>query len=156
MRRLILGAVIAMAVGLLAIPSSAAGQTQPKLTLAETCTQAPDGTRIYGINVTVTGVAPFSQITGSIQGNLSGVSGTIFADANGVASIGVGFGPALYTVEITSPFSAVQTLQVDCIPNSKEDCKAGGWRGFFGVFKNQGDCVSFVATKGKNPPANSP
>jgi hypothetical protein len=23
----------------------------------------------------------------------------------------------------------------------------------FGVFKNQGDCVSFVSTRGKNPPA---
>ena len=31
-------------------------------------------------------------------------------------------------------------------------CLNGGWQ-TFGVFKNQGDCVSFVATKGKNPPA---
>jgi hypothetical protein len=38
------------------------------------------------------------------------------------------------------------------LPTSKEQCKNGGWRDF-GVFKNQGDCVSFVATKGKNPPA---
>jgi hypothetical protein len=35
---------------------------------------------------------------------------------------------------------------------SKDDCKNGGWKDF-GVFKNQGDCVSFVATNGKNPPA---
>ncbi len=35
---------------------------------------------------------------------------------------------------------------------SKEDCKKGGWTGFF-VFKNQGDCVSNVATKGKNGPS---
>jgi hypothetical protein len=40
-------------------------------------------------------------------------------------------------------------------PTSKDQCKNGGWR-TFGVFKNQGDCVSFVATGGKNPPANSP
>jgi hypothetical protein len=26
----------------------------------------------------------------------------------------------------------------------------------FGVFKNQGDCVSSVATGGKNPPAGGP
>ena len=39
-----------------------------------------------------------------------------------------------------------------CCPTSKDQCKNGGWRNF-GVFKNQGDCVSFVATKGKNPPA---
>jgi hypothetical protein len=39
-------------------------------------------------------------------------------------------------------------------PTSKEQCKNGGWRNFPG-FKNQGDCVSFVATRGKNPPAGS-
>ena len=38
------------------------------------------------------------------------------------------------------------------LPTSKEECKKGGWQ-TFGVFKNQGDCVSFVATGGKNPPA---
>jgi hypothetical protein len=36
-------------------------------------------------------------------------------------------------------------------PSSKEQCKNGGWRTFPG-FKNEGDCVGFVATKGKNPP----
>ena len=41
------------------------------------------------------------------------------------------------------------------LPTSKNQCKNGGWQDF-GVFKNQGDCVSFVATGGKNPPANSP
>jgi hypothetical protein len=38
------------------------------------------------------------------------------------------------------------------IPFDKSDCKKGGWEEF-GVFKNQGDCVSFVATGGKNLPA---
>ncbi len=37
------------------------------------------------------------------------------------------------------------------LPTSKDQCKHGGWQSF-GVFKNQGDCVSFVATGGKNPP----
>jgi hypothetical protein len=37
------------------------------------------------------------------------------------------------------------------LPTSKDQCKNGGWRSY-GVFKNQGDCVSFVATGGKNPP----
>jgi hypothetical protein len=40
-------------------------------------------------------------------------------------------------------------------PTSKDQCKSGGWR-TFGVLRNQGDCVSFVATGGKNPPASSP
>jgi hypothetical protein len=38
-------------------------------------------------------------------------------------------------------------------PTSKGECKHGGWR-MFPQFRNQGDCVSYVATGGKNPPAN--
>lgn len=41
------------------------------------------------------------------------------------------------------------------LPTTEDQCRRSGWR-TFGVFKNQGDCVSFVATGGKNPPANSP
>jgi hypothetical protein len=39
-------------------------------------------------------------------------------------------------------------------PTSKDQCKNGGWS-TYGVFKNQGDCVSFVATGGKKEPAGS-
>jgi hypothetical protein len=35
-------------------------------------------------------------------------------------------------------------------PTSKDQCKNGGWKDFGTTFKNQGDCVSFVATGGKN------
>jgi len=48
--------------------------------------------------------------------------------------------------------AGIQQLVVTCLPERKEECKNGGWRNFPG-FKNQGDCVSFVATRGKNPPA---
>jgi hypothetical protein len=41
-----------------------------------------------------------------------------------------------------------------CLATTKEECKNGGWRDF-GVFKNQGDCVSFVATAGKKSPLGS-
>jgi hypothetical protein len=37
------------------------------------------------------------------------------------------------------------------VPTSADQCKKGGWQ-TYGLFKNQGDCVSFVATKGKNQP----
>lgn len=40
-------------------------------------------------------------------------------------------------------------------PLAKDDCKKDGWKAF-GIFKNQGDCVSFVATAGHNQPANKP
>jgi hypothetical protein len=37
-------------------------------------------------------------------------------------------------------------------PRTKGECTHGGWRTFNNpVFKNQGDCVSFVATGGRNP-----
>ncbi|WP_292676682.1 thrombospondin type 3 repeat-containing protein [Nocardioides sp.] len=37
-------------------------------------------------------------------------------------------------------------------PTTKDQCKNGGWQSFSGPFKfkNQGDCVSYVATGGKN------
>jgi hypothetical protein len=41
------------------------------------------------------------------------------------------------------------------LPGSKADCRNGGWKALtdhHGVpFKNQGDCVSYVATGGSNP-----
>jgi hypothetical protein len=39
------------------------------------------------------------------------------------------------------------------LPTTQAQCKDNGWKNY-PQFKNQGDCVSFVATGGKNPPAN--
>ena len=41
---------------------------------------------------------------------------------------------------------------------NKDQCKNGGWRNFKNpdgspMFKNQGDCVAFFASGGKNPPS---
>jgi hypothetical protein len=154
MRRIILVALAVAATASVA-PGSAGAQTSPTLTLQEAC-QTFDGTPSVGLAITVSGVPPFSTVSGSVDFPDGGtISGSIFADENGVATITFFSGPGLYTVEITFPFSTVQSLEVDCLPNSKDECKEGGWR-TFGVFKNQGDCVSFVATGGKNPPAGSP
>ena len=38
---------------------------------------------------------------------------------------------------------------------TQKQCKHGGWQSFGTMFKNQGDCVSFFATGGKNPPSGS-
>jgi choice-of-anchor C domain-containing protein len=51
------------------------------------------------------------------------------------------FGPALDNVVVNQG----ETF-------TKDMCKKGDWKSF-GIFKNQGDCVSFVATGGKNLPA---
>jgi hypothetical protein len=54
--------------------------------------------------------------------------------------------------DFTNETRDVTVTDTRALPSSKEECKNGGWRSF-GVFANQGDCVSFVATGGKNPPA---
>jgi hypothetical protein len=38
------------------------------------------------------------------------------------------------------------------LPTSEDQCMQDGWKSFGSTFKNRGDCVSFVATHGKNPP----
>lgn len=46
----------------------------------------------------------------------------------------------------------ISIITPDPGPTNKDQCKKDGWK-TFGLFKNQGDCVSFVATEGKNLPA---
>lgn len=43
--------------------------------------------------------------------------------------------------------------QIVILPTDKAQCKSDGWMNFGGLFKNQGDCVSYVATGGKNKPS---
>lgn len=67
-----------------------------------------------------------------------------------------GRGQVTYSVNETVPswsLSRDDSLEVGYpgLTLSANDCKKGGWRNF-GIFKNQGDCVSFVATGGKNGP----
>jgi hypothetical protein len=59
--------------------------------------------------------------------------------------------PGPFNVETITSIDFVVTDAAP-LPTSKEQCKNGDWRNF-GVFKNQGDCVRFVATGGKNPPS---
>lgn len=49
------------------------------------------------------------------------------------------------------------TICADILPgptDAEADCKKGAWEDW-GVFKNQGDCVSYIATKGRNGPAGA-
>ena len=53
-------------------------------------------------------------------------------------------------VSPTIPLSTNEAFSIaPVVPTTVQQCKNGGWQ-TFGAFKNQGDCVSFVATKGKN------
>lgn len=41
-------------------------------------------------------------------------------------------------------------------PTTVDQCKHDGWRDYGDMFKNQGDCVSFVVTDGRNAPDGPP
>ncbi len=43
------------------------------------------------------------------------------------------------------------TTREQIFPTTKDDCKKDGWESF-GIYENQGDCVSYVATGGGNQP----
>ena len=58
--------------------------------------------------------------------------------------------PASRAVAVVS--GDIEIHDAPALPRAKDQCENGGWKSF-GIFKNQGDCVSFVATGGKNPPA---
>ena len=80
---------------------------------------------------------------------------TISVNVTAVAAItGATYAVSDYP-QIASPDAQVlgnggTVVQVN--PLTASNCKHGGWQTFGGLFKNQGDCVSFVATRGKNPP----
>jgi hypothetical protein len=48
-------------------------------------------------------------------------------------------------------YDIYMSTRTQIFPTTKDDCKKDGWERF-GIFKNQGDCVSYVATKGNNEP----
>ena len=76
-----------------------------------------------------------------------------------LVSTGEGGGPVCQMPDITGNFPVISVCAPDfqappTTPQSKEACKNGLWALYTNpAFKNQGDCVSFVATGGKNPPA---
>jgi hypothetical protein len=52
----------------------------------------------------------------------------------------------------TSSFTGSEDGTINVPPTSTDQCKDGGWMTFTNPsFKNQGDCVSYVATNGRNP-----
>ena len=91
-----------------------------------------------------------TAVNGTTLNNMNWLPQTYSFTANSTAtpltftSLTPGYcGPALDNVQVQEVF-----------PTTKDQCKNDGWKQY-GVFKNQGDCVSYVATHGNNPPAYS-
>ena len=83
-------------------------------------------------------------VSGGGAGGSLGPAGTTYAPAANGGPVGGGGGNG--SIEITYEEKPVVT--------SKDQCEKGGWQfvtdDLGNSFKNQGDCVSYVATKGKN------
>jgi hypothetical protein len=99
---------------------------------------------------------PFSGIVQIVDNGpaVAGISPDLFAEHDAFDSTtppdcsAAGARP----VGTSQTFGDFVVTDAPALPTTKDQCKNGGWRSF-GVFKNQGDCVSFVATGGNNPPA---
>jgi hypothetical protein len=90
----------------------------------------------------------------------AGVSARIHDNGDGTFQVqNFGGGDVTVTTDgVSSTVGSGASSSVDGVnlPTNKDQCKKDGWRAFHNGtarFKNQGDCVSFVATGGKNPPA---
>lgn len=93
----------------------------------------------YAIVLSYEGAPPAGA--GQGQGSWSGGTGDQYAGgqllAKGIVNPTGWFAYPTYDVHFVT--------YVLALPSTQEQCLDGGWRAF-GVFKNQGDCVSFVAT----------
>ena len=102
---------------------------------------------------TLRGFGPIGSANGTMlfnDGDSIAVQGQV------VKLSGGGFCGGIGPTENGGSFNAFAgfDLQLQFIgPDGKQTCKKGGWTAY-GVFKNQGDCVSYFATGGTNQSAN--
>jgi hypothetical protein len=90
------------------------------------------------------------SVTTFLGTDLANSAGTVTLPDSGITSV---------TISRTEPTQTWDffidnvsfTLPSPPFPTSTSDCKNGGWQ-TFDVFKNQGDCVSYVVTDGRNAP----
>jgi hypothetical protein len=98
-------------------------------------------TQLGESNIDVSGQNLATAYTATIGGSQHD-SGSAMVTIDGVLGVGSG------TASFSEDFGSIGVLPP--LPTSKDQCRHDGWR-TFAVFKNQGDCVSFVAAGGKNP-----
>jgi hypothetical protein len=130
--------------------------------ITASCTGTDVGLGIYGFTGNVVdGLGPRCGAAGGTATNGPLVWGGGGAP-NGPYDCAVGSALTGLTGTYATYFSSntVVSLTGVCtavVPTSLAQCKKHGWMSWatygFTVFKNQGDCVSFVATGGKNQPA---
>ena len=171
-----LALVLALLLGFAALPAAAQAH-QPRVTIVEACNVLPGAP--FGIGYSFTGGQPGEVVSVVIYFDdgdfIVGTTGAL--DAQGStsvlpAAVGRATPLGLVTVEVYANPDELSVFPLDpslrllaaaefanpcegpARPPTKASCKNGGWR-TFGIFKNQGDCVSFVATGGRKPPGDT-
>jgi hypothetical protein len=167
-------AVACLAAGVVTLPSLAAvsGTITPTVVTPPDCA-APTPTAgqilitlsAFPANTAV--VVRLVRQDGSSEGryNITDAAGNSQAIFEGLV-FDVGFGANTFyvivdgngdgVVEFGEPEVGPITVRVDCptFPTTKAECAEDGFA-TFGIFKNQGDCVSYVATRGRNEPGQN-
>ena len=107
-----------------------------------------------GADTSALGTIPDGTVVGFSTdfGTLSASSAATTAGKASVTISSASAGTANVSATLDSQtVSTTATFTTPPVPTSTAQCKNGGWQSY-GTFKNQGDCVSFVATRGKNQP----
>jgi hypothetical protein len=157
-----LAVLVVALVAVFAPAASAAPPSTPTIHTVPACTEELP----YGIEASVTGLEPNTHYGVQAFFTPGGSAGTKFTtDASGSSGLGGVRWPSPLELRVViwlnpdddldhdagEPTVLEQVLVIDrpCAParpkypTSREQCKDGHWRDF-GVFKNQGDCVSSV------------
>lgn len=95
----------------------------------------------------LTGVRVLVRVTGGTSGP------RLFSVTQASSASDCSFVPPGTIAEVIE--GGISIVDAPALPTSKNQCANVGWK-TYGVFRNRGDCVSFVATGGRNPPAGSP
>jgi hypothetical protein len=149
----------------LATSLSGGGQSGPKITVQEG-TAVTDQVTVSGENAAnATGTVEYKVYSDNECKALAAAAGTVSASEGKVPPsesetlpAGTYHWQASYSGDTTNQRSTSACgVEVETVakrtPTNKEQCKKGGWRELADrngtPFKNQGDCVSFVATGGK-------
>jgi hypothetical protein len=116
---------------------------------------------------TFTIFSPSGTVTGTIGPQSAGqvdCSGLFEANLTTVYTVQIngvsGSGPTTVSIKGSPIEPQVPTTFIEAFGSTgvgveQNQCKHGAWKSFGTMFKNQGDCVSFFATHGKNPPGGS-
>lgn len=171
MKRSVLALLTVMA-GFAAMPGTASAGD---LTISASCLRVDASGNVEPFTATITGPSPeyywikVELSSGTAWSNQYNRYAFGILDESGTTTVLVSsLGPTAIPPDATSVFvklfddfgrnfweeQEVPICGRAYLPTTKDQCKKDGWKRFYDGtrrFKNQGDCVSFVATGGKNP-----